>query len=251
MVSNSTSDLAVYDDPRFFAAYNEMRTLGGTLNAVVEMPALVALMPDLANCVAADLGCGTGTMCRWLLGQGAASVTGYDASERMLVEARAESQEATNLDYVQADLEHLELAENKFNMIVSGLALHYVANFAHIARQVAAALKPGGSFIFSVEHPVITCDQRKWVVRDDGTRAHWPVDRYLDEGSRMIHWIGFDDIPRQHRTVAGYVNYLLDAGLVLRCLLEPGPSDADISKWPRLAEQRRRPPFLVIRADKP
>ena len=226
---------AFYDDPKFFAAYDEMRTLGGTLNEAVEMPALISLMPALKNTVAADLGCGMGSMCRWLIDQGAASVTGYDASDRMLSRAQLQSQNIKNLHYVQADLEQLNLPENSFRLIISGLALHYVADFKGLGQSISAALKPGGSFIFSVEHPVITCNQREWVSRVDGTRAHWPVDRYLEDGGRVIRWMGFDDVPRQHRTVAGYVNTLLDAGLVLQRLLEPGPSEEAIANWPRLA----------------
>jgi hypothetical protein len=64
-------------------------------------------------------------------------------------------------------------------------------------------------------------------------------------------WWGFDDVPRHHRTVSSYVNARLDAGLALQRLNEPGPNTDDMTNWPRLIDQRRRPPFLVIRADKP
>lgn len=239
----------LYDDPKFFAAYDEMRSLNGTLNEIVETPALISLLPALDGVVAADLGCGTGAMCRWLAEHGAASVTGFDASARMLLRARQESQ--TNLRYEQIDLDLIELPDASFDLIISGLALHYVADFSSLARRLSRAIRPGGSFIFSVEHPIITCHQRQWRLGTDGTRVDWPVDRYLDEGARRMNWLGFPDVPRQHRTVASYVNALLDTGLVIRRLLEPGPSEDAIAKWPRLADQRRRPPFLIIRADRP
>jgi SAM-dependent methyltransferase len=183
--------------------------------------------------------------------QGAASVIGFDASETMLERARQQGPDTENLRFSQVDLDQLDLGEQKFDLIVSGLALHYVADFPRLAGWVAQALRPGGCFVFSVEHPVITCSDRAWVCREDGSRAHWPVDHYLDEGPRAVNWLGFDDVPRYHRTVSGYVEPLLEAGLTIRRLLEPGPSTEDMEKWPRLADQRRRPAFLVVRADKP
>jgi len=247
---------ALYDDPQFFAAYDEMRALDGRLNDTVEAPTLVSLMPKLKGIAAADIGCGMGAMCRWLITQGAASVVGFDASKKMLARARQESPATENLRYEHADIEHIDLSERSLHLVVSGLALHYVGDFEKCARQVSRALWPGGCFIFSVEHPIITCSKREWVCRDDGSRIHWPVDHYLvdhylDEGSRTVSWMGFDDVPRYHRTVSGYVSALIDAGLVLHRLLEPGPSPDAIAKWPRLADQRRRPPFLVVKAEKP
>jgi ubiquinone/menaquinone biosynthesis C-methylase UbiE len=156
-----------------------MRVQDGTLNEVVEIPVLVSLMPELAGIAAADLGCGTGAMCRRLFEQGAASVTGFDASERMLSRARAQSPGTQNLHYVQADLEVLHLPPNSLDLILSSLALHYVVDFTAVAQRVTAALKPGGCFIFSVEHPVVTCNRREWLLGKDGTRSSWPVDHYL------------------------------------------------------------------------
>jgi SAM-dependent methyltransferase len=248
MAQTSGNETALYDDPEFFAAYEEMRALAGTLNDVVETPALVSLLPSLQGIAAADLGCG---MCRWLVGQGAAYVIGFDASEKMLDGARQQGLDTESLRFLQVDLDQLDLGEQKFDLVVSGLALHYVADFARLAGRVAQALRPGGCFVFSVEHPVITCGDRAWACREDGSQAHWPVDHYSDEGPRAVNWLGFEDVPRYHRTVSGYVEPLLAAGLTIKRLLEPAPSQEDIETWPRLADHRRRPAFLVVTADKP
>lgn len=70
---------------------------------------------------------------------------------------------------------------------------------------------------------------------------HWPIDRYFDEGRREVDWLGRPTVAREHRTLSGYVNALLDAG----------PDAQAIARPPRLGDQCRRPPFLVVRADKP
>lgn len=237
---------ALYDRPGLFAAYRDMREQEGRLNEIVEQPALRSVLPDPRGRTAVDLGCGAGAMCRWLVEQGAADVTGIDASERMLSEAR----KLPGPTYLKADLDNLVLPPERFDLVLSSLALHYVSPIDKLVRQIAGALRPSGSFVFSIEHPIMTCNTREWATGPDGSRQHWPVDRYGDEGRRIISWLGFDDIPRIHRPLARYIAVILDAGLILRTLLEPTPSAEAVARWPRLADQTRRPPFLIIRADK-
>ena len=45
-----------------------------------------------------------------------------------------------------------------------------------------------------------------------------------------------------------YVNMLLRAGFTLSRIEEWGPSDEQIAERPALAEERQRPPFLLIAA---
>jgi hypothetical protein len=52
-----------------------------------------------------------------------------------------------------------------------------------------------------------------------------------------------------HRTVETYVNVLLDGGFALRSLLEPEPVMAN-DAVPDLGLQRRRPPFLLLAAER-
>lgn len=90
------------------------------------------------------------------------------------------------------------LREQSVDLVISGLALHYVADFSSVASHIATALRSGGSFVFSVEHPLLTCDKRQWHTAEDGSRLHWPVDRYLLEGQRRVSWLNRNDIPRYH-----------------------------------------------------
>src|SRR5205085_9964966 len=77
----------IYDDAGFFAGYSALpRSIHG-LDGAPEWPTLRALLPDLNGLRVLDLGCGFGWFCRYARGAGAASVTGYDVSERMLARA--------------------------------------------------------------------------------------------------------------------------------------------------------------------
>ena len=112
--------------------------------------------------------------------------------------------------------------------------------------QTYNALKAGGRFVFSVEHPLMTAPSKQgW--RTEAGRQVWPVDRYLDEGSRTTDWLA-KGVVKQHRTIATYLNLLIAAGFSILKLEEWGPSEAQIAAHPEWACERERPPFLLVSA---
>ncbi|HWO03359.1 MAG TPA: methyltransferase domain-containing protein, partial [Methylomirabilota bacterium] len=132
-----------------------------------------------------------------------------------------------------------------FDLAYSSLALHYVVDLAGLLDRVHAALAPGGALVFSVEHPLCTALARpEWSV-DAAGRATWPVAGYLDEGPRATDWLAAGVI-KQHRTIATYVDLLLRAGFALAHLDEWGPSPEQIASHPEWANERQRPPFLLV-----
>lgn len=239
----------IYDHPEFFAGYRELRRTESGLNAVLEQPALHALLPALAGRRVLDIGCGFGHFCRHARAAGAARVLGIDISARMLEAARAQTADPA-IAYRHQAMEDLALEADAWDVVVSSLAFHYVRDFAAVIATVARGLAPGGSLVFSIEHPICTALLADWHSAPDGRRLHWPVDRYREEGERVSHWF-VDGVVKYHRTLETTLNTLLDAGLALRRCLEPEATAAAVARRPELAEQRRRPPFLVVRADKP
>jgi hypothetical protein len=132
------------------------------------------------------------------------------------------------------------------------LALHYIADYRLIVGRIARCLVPGGRLAFSVEHPIYTASgNAAWHHGPDGVPAHWPVDRYREEGERRTHWF-VDGVVKYHRTIETYVNTLLDAGFILVRLEEPeADSQALLTEHPEWRDERRRPPFLLMAADRP
>jgi SAM-dependent methyltransferase len=240
----------IYDDPDFFAGYARLPRSRSGLSAVYEWPAFQRLLPaSLYGKRVLDLGCGLGYFAREARARGAREVVGVDISERMLQEARAHTSDAAII-YLQAALERFEPDVAAFDLVVSLLALHYVADYPLIVRRVAACLVPGGRFAFSVEHPIFTAHGTSdWHIGPDGTRLHWPVDHYRDEGERRTHWF-VDGVVKYHRTIETYVNTLLGAGLLLARLEEPEGEGELLARRPELREERRRPPFLLLAADR-
>jgi SAM-dependent methyltransferase len=238
-----------YDDPAFFTKYSQMaRSIGG-LEAASEWPAFHELLPDLREKDVLDLGCGFGWHCRYARTKLARSVVGIDLSENMLTRAR-ESTDDPAIQYHRLAIEDIDFPEDTFDLVLSSLALHYVERFDLVCRKVYYCVKTGGTFVFSVEHPVFTARAAQdWSYGSHGERLHWPVDQYQEEGPRQARFLDHD-VVKYHRTVATYVNTLLDCGFRLSKLYEPSPTPTLLETHPEWQEELRRPMFLVLAAIK-
>jgi len=135
----------IYDDPRFFDGYARLPRSRKGLPAVFEWPAFQRLLPASLNGLRVlDLGCGLGYFAREAIARGARSVLGVDLSQRMLDQARALTADA-NIRYVRAGLEDFVPEAAAFDLVVSSLALHYIADYPHLVHRVAASLIPAAA----------------------------------------------------------------------------------------------------------
>ncbi len=229
----------IYDRPDFFYGYAKMRRSVLGLDGAAEWSALRALLPAMQGLRVLDLGCGFGWFSRWAVDQGAKSLLGLDLSTKMLERATvlsADEKYRSSIVYRREDLDRVVLQDaaadgeekerqgnGTYDLVFSSLALHYLANCAALVAQVHDMLRPGGVFVFSVEHPIYTAPSRPgFVVGEDGHR-YWPVDDYQKEGERVTSWLA-SGVRKQHRTVASYVNMLLAAGFELTGLDEWRPT---------------------------
>ena len=133
----------IYDNPDFFAGYAKLPRSEQGLGIVYEWPAFQRLLPvSLADSRVLDLGCGLGYFAREARARGARQVIGVDLSERMLEEARRRTDDA-GIVYVRSSLEAYAAEPASFDLVVSTLALHYIADYAGLVRRVATWLVPG------------------------------------------------------------------------------------------------------------
>ncbi|PWW06175.1 ubiquinone/menaquinone biosynthesis C-methylase UbiE [Paenibacillus cellulosilyticus] len=237
-----------YDDQTFFSAYEQMpRSIDG-LKAAGEWHILQALLPDLRDKRVLDLGCGFGWHCRYAREQQASEVVGVDISANMLKRA----EELTNdphITYVNSSIEDIGFEGRQFDVVLSSLAFHYIEAFDDACANIYGLLAPGGTFLFSVEHPIFTArDEQDWHYDEKGERLHWPVDRYQSEGMRDTSFLT-DNVIKYHRTVSTYMNSLIRAGFRITAVKESVPSPA-MMHIPGMADELRRPMFLIVAAVK-
>jgi len=239
-----------YDDQQFFEKYSQMpRSIGG-LDSAGEWAFFRSMLPELYDQRVLDLGCGYGWHCRYARERQARSVVGVDLSEKMLERAQAMTNDP-QIDYRRLAIEDIEFAEEEFDVVISSLAFHYVERFDLICRKVNHFLAPGGSFVFSVEHPIFTAlAAQDWLYGPQGEKLHWPVDNYHEEGARVSRFLD-DNVVKYHRTVAAYVNTLLESGFHISKLSELQPTQEMLDNNPAWQEEIRRPMFLLLSAVKP
>ncbi len=237
-----------YDDPQFFQKYSEMTRSQQGLAGAGEWHELQKLLPNFQDLSVLDLGCGYGWHCKYAAEHGAARVLGTDISCRML-ETAARRNPAPNIEYRLAAMEELQLPDAGFDVVLSSLAIHYVADYPALVQKISRWLRPGGWLVLSVEHPVFTAyGSQDWYRDERGNILHFPVDRYFQEGQRSAIFLG-EPVQKYHRTLTTYLETLLENGFCLRHVVEPQPP-ADMLGLPGMADELRRPMMLLISATK-
>lgn len=238
----------IYDNKKFFEEYSEMdRSIRG-LEGAGEWESLQGLLPELRGIKMLDLGSGYGWHSLYAAEKGAKSVLGIDSSEKMLNVAKSKNS-FKNVDFENIDINNISTINDSFDLVLSSLALHYIKDFDKVTKDVYSLLKPGSDFIFSVEHPIFTADgSEQWVLDDNGSIEHFPVDNYFDESERTTN---FWDTPviKYHRTLETYVETLIKNGFSIQHLIEPTPPES-MMNIPGMRDELRRPMMLILSAKK-
>lgn len=151
----------------------------------------------------------------------------------------------TGGEVVLGDLEDFAAKPGEFDVVVSRMALHYVAELGPTLAACRRSLASGGRLLVTVVHPVITSQQAQVA---PGLRTSWLVDDFFVPGPRERAWMG-STVTWYHRTTEDYVREIDTAGFRLTGLreCEPVPTrfDGDAAE---LARRRRVPLFLLLAA---
>jgi SAM-dependent methyltransferase len=209
----------------------------------MEEPAFVGEVGPLAGLRILDLGCGDGTFAGTCSRGGCSSYIGVDSSTEMLRRA-TELAGGPAVKFVQDSIEGYDPATQAFDLVTSRMALHYVEDLAPVLSAIRRALMPGGRFVASVVHPVITSGNEV----PDGPRQTQVVDNYFAPGPRGRLWFG-RPVVWHHRTIEQYLTLIEDAGLSLTRLRECEPVESLFAGDQDEYERRRRVPvFLLLSA---
>jgi hypothetical protein len=118
---------------------------------------------------------------------------------------------------------------------------------------ISSYLKPGGTFIFSWEHPAYRS------LRYEANLGKYVFeDAYLDEGP-AVHpsWKGVE-IVINHRKLSTYLNAIIQSGLVIEQVIESEPNialareqDFAPEKWYSVPRAKLMPTTFIVKAQKP
>ena len=240
----------IYDNEIFFDGYRKLRGKEGNANELFEMPALFSLLPSLENKKILDLGCGCGGHCMEFVRMGAERVVGVDISQKMLEIARKENAHE-RISYVNMAMEDISDIDERFDLAVSSLALHYVEDFEGVVKNIHSLLNEGGVFVFSQENPIVTCHSggSRWTKDENGNKIHMNLANYGIEGERDTVWF-VDNVKKYHRMFSTVVNTLTENGFVIEKMIEPLPTEELLAKYPDHRDLFHKPDFMLIRARK-
>lgn len=135
-----------------------------------EWETLRKLLPDFKDKRVLDLGCGYGWHCIYAMEHGASSVVGVDISHKML-EVAKEKTHFPQVEYKCCAIEDVEFPEESFDVILSSLAFHYVADYEILVKKIYRILKSGGNLVLlPMEHKtgIITKKEKycifRWII---------------------------------------------------------------------------------------
>jgi len=212
-------------------------------NALYERPATRALLGPVAGMHVLDAGCGPGINSAWLTEQGA-TVHGIDVTPEMIELARERCAGlSAEFDVQDLGTPFVTLGENRFDAIVSALALDYVEDLVPTFQEFARVAKPGATLVWSMGHPM-----RDWI--DERTRRNRP---YFDITKFGMYWSGFGEqkpfVESFRRPLAGILNAAADAGWQLERMVEPLPLPEMAAVDKRLYDELSQvPAFMCLRA---
>ena len=239
-------DKAFYDQDEVLATYLAHRQRPDNPNDALERPVFLDLAGDLRNLDIIDLGCGDAVFGKEALTRGAKSYLGIELSEGM-VQLALHNLETTSGQIIQGSIEDWQAQEGQADFVVSRLALNYVEHLEPVFREVYKALRPGGRFVVTLEHPVITSH---FVSLESGKRSSWLVDDYFKPGARKHVWLG-KEVSKYHHSIEDYLRMLEVAGLRLERLRESKPQREHFHSEAEFQRRLRIPLFLFLAASKP
>lgn len=134
-----------------------------------------------------DLGCGFDEHCKLFVEIGAEKVVGLDISQKMIEVAKLENH-SPKIDDIHLSMEDLSTLNQKFDIVVSSLAFHYVEAYPKLIKDIYHLLIDGGYLLFSQEHLLVTSHSQgeRWIKNDNGMKLYANISNYGREGERDV-----------------------------------------------------------------
>ena len=168
-----------------------------------------------------ELGCGRAQNSIFLAKAGAVCAAS-DISDIQLEGALALAQKHdVQIKFLRAAMEDLPLAIGPFDLIHSAYALDFCENPAAALKKAHSLLKPGGTLLLSVGHPLFSGD---WLELKNGEEGLFLKDYFHPAPDLRKDKAGNETVRASFRPVSETANLLLDAGFTIIRMLEPAAS---------------------------
>ena len=210
------------------------------------IPLVVSELAGVANVL--DIGTGDGQIARALTATGC-KVTGVDPTSAQITVA---GERGGGPSYVQSGACPLPFADASFDAALACLVFEHIDDVDGAISEVARVLRPGGSFNFLLNHPLLQTPDSGWI--DDHMveppEQYWRIGNYLDEAETIEEVELGVHIRFLHRPLSRYLNALAVNGLLLERMDEPAPPERFLAQAPEYFEAASVPRLLHLRLRK-
>ncbi|MET3290792.1 UNVERIFIED_CONTAM: ubiquinone/menaquinone biosynthesis C-methylase UbiE [Brevibacillus sp. OAP136] len=172
------------------------------------------LFGDVVDKKVLEIGCGSGHSLKYMAARGASELWGIDLSDTQIQTARELlSAHRSKLNLFQGPMEKNPGIPNEyFDIVYSIYAIGWTVDLPMTLQQVFSYLKPGGTFIFSWEHPLhsrFVQDGKQLVVKKS----------YHDEGLQQCEPWNLPAMMNQLK-LSTYINELIKSGFQIERVIE-------------------------------
>jgi len=194
-----------------------------------------------------DVGTGEGQVARVAVRGGAALVLGVDPTWGQLVVA---GERGGGPVYARAAAARLPVRRGMFDAAVACLVFEHIEDYAEAIGEVARALRPGGRFLFFLNHPLLQTPGSGWIDDHILEEQYWRVGPYLADDNSPEEVAPGVLLPFIHRPLSRYVNAMADHGLLIERMEEPAPPPGFLERAPEYREAATIPRLLFLVARK-
>jgi SAM-dependent methyltransferase len=230
----------------------------------VNTPAFLELLPDVTGKRGLDVGCGEGHNTRLFAQRGARMFAIDVAPTFVRLAAEMEQAQPCAIRYAVASAVELPFAAGTFDFATATMTLMDIPEYALALREIHRVLHPGGFLQFSIVHPCFFPPHRRLLRTPQGQAYAVEVGRYFErEDGRIERWLfsaapeevkaGLQpfEVPVFHRTLADWLNTIIQSGFVLDRVAEPKADDDTRRRVPAVEDTRVVAYFLHLRCRKP
>ena len=198
------------------AAEYDMKIVRGDFfrNEILDK-ALIRNIGEIKNKTLLDLGCGQGYLSKIITSEGT-NIIGIDISEN-LIEIANKRYKKEGTSFVVGNIEEkLPFEDNTFDTTISNMVFMDIENPKKTIKEIVRVTKNGGTFIFSVLHPIFTSGIIHKPIKD--FLLHKPpsflISNYKKEKQMM--WNILNTTKKTtvyHRPIEFYIQLLLDQNI--------------------------------------
>lgn len=225
----------------------------------VNTPAFLALLPAVAGKRGLDIGCGEGHNTR-LFAERGARMCGIDIAPTFVrFAAEMERAQPHGIHYAVASALELPFASGAFDFVTAVMSLMDVPDHALALSEIHRVLRAGGFLQFSITHPCFSPPHRRLLRTEQGQAYAVEVGRYFETvDGRIDRWL-FSAAPEEakagvrpfelpvfHRTLAEWLNAVIQAGFMLERVVEPKADDDTAQRVPAVEDTRVVAYFLHL-----